>query len=69
MNINYILDKKQGIIWGMKLCKKLIEASHYVWTKRDTFEHDRKLHRLIEVGDIRLKTAIKEQYEKRNYRS
>ena len=60
----YMGSKKQGITWGTKLCKKLIEASHSMWTKRNTFEHDRKLHGLIEVEDVRLKTAVKAQYLK-----
>ena len=57
-------SKKQSITWGTKLCEKLIEASHSLWTKRNTFEHDRKLHGLIEMEDIRLKTAVKAQYLK-----
>ena len=52
-------SKKQGITWGTKLCEKLIEATHPLWTKRNYFEHNRKLHGLIEVENIRLKTAIK----------
>ena len=57
-------SQKQGITWGIKLRKKIIEASHSLLTKRNTFEHDINLHGLIEVEDIRLKTAIKEQYNK-----
>ncbi len=44
------------------MCKKLIDTSLSLWNKRNTFEHDRKLHGLIEVEYIRLKRAIKEQY-------
>ena len=53
------VKKKQGITWGTKLYEKLIEATHLLWTKHNSFEDDRKLHRLIEVEDIHLKTAIK----------
>ena len=60
----HIGSRKQGITWGTKLYKKLIETSHSLWNKRNTFEHDRKLHGLIEVEDIRLKRVIKVQYEK-----
>ncbi len=58
----YLGSRKQGYSWGTKLCEKLIDASHSLWNKRNTFEHDRKLHGLIEVEDIRLKKAIKEQF-------
>ena len=61
-------SKKQGITWGTKLCQKLIEATHLLWSKRNSFEHDRKLHELIEVEDIRLKGAIKSIWE-RNHRT
>ena len=54
--------RKQGLSWGTKLCRKLIDASHSLLNKRNTFEHDRKLHGLIKVEDICLKRAIKEQY-------
>ena len=50
--------QKQDITTGIKLFEKLIEAKHLLWTKLNSFEHSRKLHGLIEVEDIRLKTAI-----------
>ena len=58
----HIGSRKQGLSWGTKLCKKLIDASNSLWNKRNTFEHDRKLHGIIEVEDIRLKREIKAQY-------
>ena len=64
MNITFTWDKKQGIKWSTQLCEKLIEPTHLMWTKRNSFEHNRNLHRLIEVEDIHLKTAIINQYEK-----
>ena len=38
--------------------QKLIDATHSLWTKRNSFEHDKLIHRLREVEDTRLKTAI-----------
>ena len=34
---------------------------YLLWTKRNSFEHDRKLHGLQEGEDILLKTAIRNQ--------
>ena len=45
--------------WGTNLCNKLIEVTHSLWTKYNYFEHDRQIHGLREVEDIRLKSAIK----------
>ena len=52
-------SRKQGITWGTKLREKLIEATHLLWTKLNLFEHDRQLHGLRKVTDIRLKTSVK----------
>ena len=57
-------SRKQGITWGTKLCEKIIEATHSLWTKHNSFEYNRKLHGLIEFENICLITAIKNQYEK-----
>ena len=54
--------KKEGIILETTLCEKLIEATHLLWIKQNSFEHDRKLHGLREVEDIQLKTPIRNQY-------
>ena len=48
----YIRSRKLGITWGTKLCEKLIEATHSLWIKQNSFEHDRRLHGLREVKDI-----------------
>ena len=53
-------SKKQGITLGtIFLCDKLIEVTHSLWTKRNSFKHDRKLHELRELEDSILKSAIK----------
>ena len=49
--------KKQSITWGTNPYNKLIEATHSLWTKRNSFDHDRQIHGLREVEDIRLKSA------------
>ena len=59
----YIGSRKQGIKWGTKLCEKLIKTIHLLWKKRNSFEHDRKIHGLKEVEDIQLKTAIRGKYK------
>ena len=61
-NTMFIFDQKKGITWGTKLCKKFIEATHLLWTKRNSFKHDRQIHDIQEVEDIRLKTALRNQY-------
>ena len=42
----YIRSSKQGIMRDTKLCEKLIEGTHSLWMKRNSFEHDRKLYGL-----------------------
>ena len=55
----HIGSRNQGITWGTNLCDKLIEATHSLWTKWNSFKHDRQVHGLREVEDRRLKAAIK----------
>ena len=39
--------------------QKMIEATHLLWTNRNVVEHYRQIYGLREVGDARLKMAIK----------
>ena len=56
------MESKKCITWSTILCKKLIEATHSLWTQRNSFENDRQLHVLRGVKDIILKTAVKNIY-------
>ena len=44
---------------GNKCMQKMIEATHLLWTNRNVVEHYRQIYGLREVGDARLKMAIK----------
>ena len=44
------------------MCEKLIDATHSLWRKRNSFEHDRETHGLREIEDVRLEEAVKRQY-------
>ena len=51
-----------GATWLRKLCDKLINATHSLWTKRNSFEHEKHKHGLRELEDVRLEEAVKHQY-------
>ena len=55
-------SRKQGMSWVKKLCGKLIDATHALWRKRNSYEHDRTIHGLREIEDVRLEEAVKRQY-------
>ena len=57
-----INSRKQGMTWAKKLCGKLIDATHALWRKRNSYEHDRTSHGLREIEDVRLEEAVKRQY-------
>ena len=53
---------KKRSTWARKLCEKLIDATHALWRKRNSFEHDREVHGLRDIEDVRLEEAVKRQY-------
>ena len=53
---------KKGSTWVRKLCEKLIDATHALWRKQNSFEHDREAHGLREIEDVRLEESVKQQY-------
>ena len=55
-------SRRTGASWVKKLCNKLINATHSLWTKRNSFEHDKQQHGLLEIEDLRLDTAIRRQF-------
>ena len=48
--------------WARSLCDKLITATHNIWTKRNSIEHDRTNHGLHEVEELRLEKQVRLQY-------
>ena len=39
-------SQKQCMTWAKKLCEKLIDATHALWRKRNSFEHEITIHGL-----------------------
>ena len=53
---------RKGSTWARQLCEKLMDATHSLWRKRNSFEHDRMTHGMRELEDVRLEDAVKRQY-------
>ena len=54
--------RRTGAKWSRNLCERLINATHALWNKRNSFEHDKRQHGLREIDDLRLEEAVKHQY-------
>ena len=59
---DHVGSRKTGKKWARSLCDKLIIATHNIWTKRNSIEHDRSNHGLQEVEELRLEKQVRLQY-------
>ena len=53
--------RRQGKSWGIKLVTLLVKATISVWNKRNFMEHNRVVHGLSEVENIRLSREVNKQ--------
>ena len=58
----HIGSKQTGVKLGETLCDKLITATHLLWNKRNSIEHNKTHHGIQDLEDLSLEKEIRSQY-------